>query len=112
MQSSRFYNWLNNKFIISNLGDAINGVINQNFDVISKDIIPLVEKALQRLLKRISSKILENFTYDQVFPQWKFNEIWGKWFWKLIIWILSKSMKKCIKFNIITSLKFIKCIKT
>lgn len=51
------------------LGEAINGVINQNFDVISKDIIPLVEKALQRLLKRISSKILENFTYDQVFPQ-------------------------------------------
>lgn len=57
------------QFIISNIGEAINNVINQNFDVISKDIIPLVEKALQRLLKRISSKILENFTYDQVFPQ-------------------------------------------
>lgn len=48
----------------------MNAVINQNFDVVSKDIIPLVEKALQRILKRISSKILENFTHDQVFPQW------------------------------------------
>lgn len=50
-------------------GDAVNAVINENFDVVSKDIIPLVEKALQRLLKRISSRILENFTHDQVFPQ-------------------------------------------
>lgn len=52
-------------------GDAVNGAINENFDVFSKDIIPLVERALQRLLKRISVKILENFTYDQVFPNWK-----------------------------------------
>lgn len=50
------------------IGDALNGVINENFDIISQDIIPLVERALQRLLKRISSKILENFTYDQIFP--------------------------------------------
>ncbi|XP_055294865.1 circadian clock-controlled protein daywake-like [Sitodiplosis mosellana] len=51
------------------LGDAVNGVLNENFDVVSKDIIPLVERALQRLLKRISSRILENFTYDQIFPK-------------------------------------------
>lgn len=56
-------------FFLYILGDAVNAVINENFDVVSKDIIPLVEKALQRLLKRISSKILENFTHEQVFPQ-------------------------------------------
>lgn len=51
------------------IGEAVNAVINQNFDVVSKDIIPLVEKALQKILKRISTRILENFTHDQVFPQ-------------------------------------------
>jgi len=50
------------------LGEAINAVINQNFDVVSKDIIPLVEKALQRTLRRIATKITENFSYDEVFP--------------------------------------------
>lgn len=50
------------------LGEAVNNVINENFDLVSRDIVPLVEKALQRLMRRISSKILENFTYDQVFP--------------------------------------------
>lgn len=50
------------------LGNAINDVINQNFDTISRDIIPLVEKALSKTLRRISSKILQNFNYDLVFP--------------------------------------------
>lgn len=49
-------------------GDAINAVINTNFDTLSKDIIPLVEKALQKTFKRIATKITQNFTYDQVFP--------------------------------------------
>lgn len=50
------------------LGDAVNAVINQNFDAVSKDIIPLVEKALQKTFKRIATKITQNFSYDQVFP--------------------------------------------
>lgn len=49
-------------------GDAINSVINQNFDAVSKDIIPLVEKALAKKLKLIATKITQNFSYDQVFP--------------------------------------------
>lgn len=53
---------------LSSPGDAINAVINQNFDSLSKDIIPLVEKALQKTFKRIAQKITQNFTYDQVFP--------------------------------------------
>lgn len=64
--SIKLYNLFNGD---KTLGDALNNMINQNFDVVSKDIIPLVEKALQRLLKRISTKITENFTYNQVFPQ-------------------------------------------
>lgn len=63
-----FY-FINSLYFIQISGDAINNVINENFDVISKDIIPLVERALQRVLKRISSKIIENFTYDQIFPE-------------------------------------------
>jgi len=50
------------------LGNAINDVINQNFDVLSKDIVPLIEKALQRHFKKIANKISSRFTYGQLFP--------------------------------------------
>lgn len=50
------------------LGDAVNDVINNNFEAVSRDIIPLVEKALQQTFRKIASKITENFTYDQIFP--------------------------------------------
>jgi len=50
------------------LGDAVNNAINQNFDSASRDIIPIVERALQRVIKDIATKITKNFTYKQVFP--------------------------------------------
>jgi len=61
----KLYNLFNGDKV---LGDAINSVINQNFDTLSQDIIPLVEKALAKTLKRIATKITQNFTYEQVFP--------------------------------------------
>lgn len=50
------------------LGEAINDVINNNFDVLSKDIVPLVEKALQKTFKKIGNKIASRYTYSQLFP--------------------------------------------
>uniref|UniRef100_A0A1B0CU11 Uncharacterized protein n=2 Tax=Lutzomyia longipalpis TaxID=7200 RepID=A0A1B0CU11_LUTLO len=40
------------------LGDIVNDTINQNFEVVSRDIIPLIEKALEKHFKRTSNKIL------------------------------------------------------
>lgn len=51
------------------LGDVINETINQNFEIFSRDIIPLVEKALERIFKNISNKVVEKFTEEQLFPQ-------------------------------------------
>lgn len=50
-------------------GNAVNAVINENFGLLSMDIIPLVEKALASKLKLIATKITQNFSYDQVFPE-------------------------------------------
>lgn len=50
------------------IGDAINDVINQNFETVSEDIIPLIEKALQRTFKKIANKICSRYTFDQLFP--------------------------------------------
>jgi Haemolymph juvenile hormone binding protein (JHBP) len=50
------------------LGEVVNQTINQNFDILSKEIIPLIEKSLNRIFKRIGNKIVERFTHEQLFP--------------------------------------------
>lgn len=50
------------------LGDIINLTINQNFEVLSQDLIPLIEKSLSKIFKRTANKILERFTMAQLFP--------------------------------------------
>lgn len=49
-------------------GEAINDVINQNFELLSKDVQPLVERALEKNLKEISNKIITRYTHEQLFP--------------------------------------------
>lgn len=51
------------------LGDVINQTINQNFDVVSKDIIPIIERALERHFKRTANKIMSRYTERQIFPE-------------------------------------------
>lgn len=51
------------------LGDTINDVINQNFLLISKDIIPLVQRALNKSFKKIGNRICSRYTTDQLFPK-------------------------------------------
>lgn len=50
------------------LGEIINETINQNFDIFSQDLIPLIEKSLSRIFKQTANKILERFTMAQLFP--------------------------------------------
>lgn len=50
------------------LGEVVNQTINQNFDIVSKDIIPIIERALERQFKRMANKIMSRYTERQIFP--------------------------------------------
>lgn len=50
------------------LADIVNQTINQNFALLSQDLLPLIEKSLSRIFKRTANKILERFTLEQLFP--------------------------------------------
>lgn len=50
------------------IGEIVNETINQNFDILSLDLIPLIEKSLSRIFKQTANKILERFTMAQLFP--------------------------------------------
>lgn len=50
------------------LAELVNEAINQNFISFSKELFPLVEKALSRIFKQTSNKILTRFTEAQLFP--------------------------------------------
>lgn len=50
------------------LGQIVGQTINQNFEVFSQDLIPLIEKSLARIFKKSANKILERFTMAQLFP--------------------------------------------
>lgn len=51
------------------LGEVVNQTINQNFDAVSQDLIPLIEKALERHFKKTSNKIMSRYTQQQLFPE-------------------------------------------
>ncbi|XP_053691062.1 protein takeout [Sabethes cyaneus] len=51
------------------LGEIINHTINQNFALLSHELIPLIEKALQRIFKLTGNKILERFPEEVLFPE-------------------------------------------
>uniref|UniRef100_A0A1L8EHU1 Putative hemolymph juvenile hormone binding protein jhbp n=1 Tax=Haematobia irritans TaxID=7368 RepID=A0A1L8EHU1_HAEIR len=50
------------------LGDVVNDTINQNFEVFTNELIGPIEKALEKKFIAIARKILENFTYNELFP--------------------------------------------
>ncbi|KAH8250173.1 hypothetical protein KR026_006875 [Drosophila bipectinata] len=50
------------------LGDVINDTINQNFEVFTNEVIAPIARALEEKFRVITTKILENFTYSELFP--------------------------------------------
>ncbi|XP_017145336.1 protein takeout [Drosophila miranda] len=50
------------------LGDVINDTINQNFEVFTNEVIAPIARALEAKFLVITTKILENFTYNELFP--------------------------------------------
>lgn len=49
-------------------GDVINSAINNNFDTLSREIFPALEKELSKLFLRLSNNIVSQYTFDQLFP--------------------------------------------
>lgn len=50
------------------LGDAVNDAINANFNVISSDFTPMIDKRLSQLLRDYTNKLFSHFTTEQLFP--------------------------------------------
>ncbi|XP_034486092.1 protein takeout [Drosophila innubila] len=50
------------------LGDVINQTINENFDLFTNEVIAPIARALEVKFKAIATKIIENFTYNELFP--------------------------------------------
>jgi hypothetical protein len=50
------------------LGDVINSAINNNFDVFLREILPYIEKALSDAFSNITSSIVQQFSFAQLFP--------------------------------------------
>lgn len=50
------------------LGDTINRTINQNFLLFADDLMPLVERALNKMFRRIGNGICNAYTMEQFFP--------------------------------------------
>lgn len=50
------------------LGQVVNQAINQNFNIVAQDIIPIIERALERQFKKMANKIMSRYTEKQIFP--------------------------------------------
>lgn len=46
----------------------VESIINDIFDHINDEMVPVMEKVLHHQLKDLSDKMLGNFSYDQLFP--------------------------------------------
>uniref|UniRef100_A0A8D9BCW9 Protein takeout n=1 Tax=Cacopsylla melanoneura TaxID=428564 RepID=A0A8D9BCW9_9HEMI len=51
------------------LGEMINTVINQNFEAFAKELSPLIEQTLSKLLLPMIDGIVESFPYDSLFRE-------------------------------------------
>lgn len=51
------------------LGDAVNAAINDNFDVFSGELMPLMEERLSEVLTKHANTLLGHFTSAQLFPK-------------------------------------------
>lgn len=51
------------------LGDLVNSAINTNFEVVIREIKPLIEKALAEVFLEITNHIVNPFTFQQLFPE-------------------------------------------
>lgn len=51
------------------LGDVVNNAINSNFNAFLRELQPLIEQTLSDAFRDIANSIVNQFTYEQLFPQ-------------------------------------------
>lgn len=51
------------------LGDIGNTIINENAQIFLEELIPGFEKSLSKTFKEIANDILNEVTYDEMFPE-------------------------------------------
>lgn len=49
-------------------GAASNNILNENSDLLLKEIKPALESELEKVFLQIGNKITSTFTYDELFP--------------------------------------------
>lgn len=50
------------------LGQIGNQIINENQELLYDDLIPVMEKEFGEIYQRSANKIIENATFDEIFP--------------------------------------------
>lgn len=50
------------------LGDVVNETINQNFELFTNELIVPIERALEKKFITITTKIIESYSYNELFP--------------------------------------------
>ncbi|XP_032681491.1 protein takeout-like [Odontomachus brunneus] len=50
------------------LGQATNELLNENSNLVTQEITPLLEDSLANLFTNVANKITQTFTYDELFP--------------------------------------------
>lgn len=63
------------EFLLENLfggeqiiGDVVNQAINSNFEIFCREVKPIVEKSLGDQFLAIANKVVNPYTYEQMFP--------------------------------------------
>ncbi|CAH1176098.1 unnamed protein product [Phaedon cochleariae] len=64
--SARLENLFNGDKVLLGM---INDVVNKNFDMFLKELMPIIEKSLASVFKDTANAITQSFTYNQLFPQ-------------------------------------------
>lgn len=61
---------LNNLFNGDNaLGERMNEFLNENWDALSEELRPLLEKALSRVVRSSTDKLFRAYSYDELLPK-------------------------------------------
>lgn len=50
------------------LGDIVNSAINGNFQLFLKELLPMIEMSLSDAFQDIADKIVQQFSFAQLFP--------------------------------------------
>lgn len=51
------------------LGERMNAFLNENWDSLSEELRPLLEKALSKVIRTSTDKLFKTYSYDDLLPE-------------------------------------------